>query len=185
MAHPRLIIPENLVEYQRFSLKSRLQQRFHIRSSKEPVPSHDNSDHLLYGQSHDDSSHGGALGRGSRLLFGKAFPRKGMGIHRIRDLPRELTPVVAVVNSKSGGRQGKILMQKLRRVLSRAQVIDIRRVDIQDALTLYSGLRNNVTLMVGKLLKYHHPQMSVTPFSCCLVAYQASSCHEGLIGSSG
>jgi len=88
------------------------------------------------------------ISRGKRFL-GKRFPKKGtMGIERIRDLPPDLTPVIAVVNSKSGGRQGKILMQKLRKVLSRAQVIDIRKVDIKEALQLYTHLRNNVTLMV-------------------------------------
>lgn len=37
-------------------------------------------------------------------------------------LPPGKTPLVAVVNSKSGGRQGKSLLKRLRNALSRAQV---------------------------------------------------------------
>lgn len=44
--------------------------------------------------------------------------------HRLAEqpLPPGTTPLVAVVNSKSGGRQGKSLLKRLRSALSRAQV---------------------------------------------------------------
>ena len=40
----------------------------------------------------------------------------------IQPLPSNKTPLVALVNSKSGGRQGKNLFKKLRSALSKAQV---------------------------------------------------------------
>jgi hypothetical protein len=39
-----------------------------------------------------------------------------------QELPPEVTPLVAVVNSKSGGRQGKNLLKLLRGVFNPAQV---------------------------------------------------------------
>ncbi|EWM25229.1 diacylglycerol kinase [Nannochloropsis gaditana] len=86
------------------------------------------------------------------LLFRRGLPRprrkRPIGINRIKTLPPSVTPLIAIVNSKSGGRQGKNLFKRLRAALSRAQVFDIQKVDLKEALSLYCHLPNSCTLLV-------------------------------------
>lgn len=86
------------------------------------------------------------------ILFRRGLSRRGkkrpVGINRIQSLPTSTTPLIALVNSKSGGRQGKNLLKRLRAALSRAQVFDIQKVDLKEALSLYCHLPNSCTLLV-------------------------------------